>query len=203
MTIDRTQNAADRRVGRTHQLLFDALLELVQEKRYDKITVQEILDRANVGRSTFYAHFRDKDDLLTGNFDTVAATEMFAGVGELTGAEEATSERVVVPMLGLLQHARDNYLLYEALRGNEGFAVVLDMVRVSLLGIIDARVQELRPELAEQQRRLIGHFICEGAIAAMLYWLEHDPVTPAEEVDALLQRQMWSGLYNSCSLNRE
>jgi AcrR family transcriptional regulator len=54
----------DRRVERTEQLLRQALLALVQEKGFEALTVQEIIDRANVGRATFYAHFDNKDDLL-------------------------------------------------------------------------------------------------------------------------------------------
>ncbi len=54
----------DRRSQRTRQLLSTALIEVMLEKRYDEITVQDIIDRANVGRSTFYAHFLDKEDLL-------------------------------------------------------------------------------------------------------------------------------------------
>jgi AcrR family transcriptional regulator len=54
----------DRRVQKTQRLLRDALVALIHEKRYDSIAVKEILDRANVGRSAFYAHFHGKDELL-------------------------------------------------------------------------------------------------------------------------------------------
>jgi AcrR family transcriptional regulator len=54
----------DRRSQRTRKSLSEALAALMVEKRYDKITVQDIIDRANVGRSTFYAHFQDEEDLL-------------------------------------------------------------------------------------------------------------------------------------------
>lgn len=54
----------DRRVRRTRELLRSALVALIMEKGYERITVQDIIDRADVGRSTFYAHFRDKEDLL-------------------------------------------------------------------------------------------------------------------------------------------
>ena len=54
----------DRRSNRTRELLSGALVELMLEKRYDSITVQDILDRADIGRSTFYAHYTDKEDLL-------------------------------------------------------------------------------------------------------------------------------------------
>src|SRR5688572_3412972 len=58
------QNDLDRRVQKTRKLLQDALIELVAEKGYEAVTIREILDKANVGRSTFYAHFQDKDQLL-------------------------------------------------------------------------------------------------------------------------------------------
>jgi AcrR family transcriptional regulator len=54
----------DRRIERTHGLLRDALMALIVEKGYDSITVQDIADRANVARTTFYLHFKDKDELL-------------------------------------------------------------------------------------------------------------------------------------------
>lgn len=194
LAIDRTKNVQDRRVGRTHQLLFDALLELVQKKRYDKITVQEILDRANVGRSTFYAHFQDKDDLLTGNFASRAAEEFFAELDGLESVEALAVGGIVAPLLPLLQHAHDNRHLYEALRDNDGIRLVLEKVRESLEGIIGARVQELRPDLADIQQRVALHFLCEGAMATMLYWLEHEPNVAAEEIDAQLQRMMRAAL---------
>ena len=55
----------DRRSQRTQHSLHEALMSLMQEKRYDDITVQDIIDRANVGRSTFYANYQDKEDLMT------------------------------------------------------------------------------------------------------------------------------------------
>ena len=54
----------DARVRRTRDALGDALVALMQEKPFDTITVQDVLDRAKVGRSTFYTHYSDKDDLL-------------------------------------------------------------------------------------------------------------------------------------------
>jgi hypothetical protein len=54
----------DRRVQRTQQFLEAALLSLIKEKEFDAISVQEIIDRANVGRATFYAHYDNKEDLL-------------------------------------------------------------------------------------------------------------------------------------------
>jgi AcrR family transcriptional regulator len=65
---------ADRRVARTQKLLRDALHSLIHERDYDSIAVKEILDRANVGRSAFYMHFRDKDELLVSAFHDILGT---------------------------------------------------------------------------------------------------------------------------------
>src|SRR5579863_9077562 len=54
----------DRRIQRTHELLREALMALIEERGYEPISIQDITDRANVSRTTFYLHFRDKDDLL-------------------------------------------------------------------------------------------------------------------------------------------
>src|SRR4030095_3845389 len=70
----------DRRIQKTQNLLHDALASLIREKPYDSIVVKEILDRAKVGRSTFYMPFRDKDTMLVSGINhmlpSVHATEV-------------------------------------------------------------------------------------------------------------------------------
>src|SRR5918995_3982708 len=64
----------DRRIERTQQLLRGALRSLIQEKGFETLTVQDIIDRANVGRATFYSHFDNKDDLLVSGFEDLRAS---------------------------------------------------------------------------------------------------------------------------------
>src|SRR5690348_14574384 len=63
----------DRRVQRTRELLRGALFALIRERGFEVLTVQDIIDRANVGRATFYAHFDNKEDLLLSGFDELRA----------------------------------------------------------------------------------------------------------------------------------
>ena len=67
------QEKADRRSRRSRRLIVDALIALMREKRFDRITVQEIIDRADVGRSTFYAQFRNKEDVLGSEIERILA----------------------------------------------------------------------------------------------------------------------------------
>ena len=63
----------DRRVQKTRQILQQAIVELVVEKGFESIKVQDILDKANIGRTTFYAHYQDKGELLHACFEEVHA----------------------------------------------------------------------------------------------------------------------------------
>ena len=65
---------SDRRVHNTRRSLHEALIGLVREKDYDHIAVREILERANVSRSTFYSHFGGKDELLTSGMEQILAS---------------------------------------------------------------------------------------------------------------------------------
>src|ERR1700752_55551 len=99
----------DRRIERTRQTLRNALIGLVLEKHYDEITVQDIIDRANVGRSTFYAHFRDKEDLLMGDWE-----KFLDGFVQHISWKNAGHFRFV-PIQELFFHLKDFHHFYRAL----------------------------------------------------------------------------------------
>ena len=82
--------AEDRRVQRTRTLLLDALLDLIAEKGYAAVTVQDIVDRANVGRSTFYAHFLDKRELLLSGVNGLLMFLAQQGTGAAPSDESCT-----------------------------------------------------------------------------------------------------------------
>jgi len=67
------EGSMDRRATRTRRSLHQALISLILRKGYDAITVQEIIDEADIGRATFYAHYRGKEDLLRGGFEALRA----------------------------------------------------------------------------------------------------------------------------------
>jgi AcrR family transcriptional regulator len=59
----------DRRIQKTKKYLAEALAQLIAEKGYEEVTIQDIIDKANVGRSTFYAHYESKEQLLLNNIN--------------------------------------------------------------------------------------------------------------------------------------
>ncbi len=82
----------DRRVRRTRESLHKALISLALEKNYDSITVQEVLDRADVGRSTFYTHFQSMDELLSLGTQELRVT-LNSGAGAAEKIRETSRER--------------------------------------------------------------------------------------------------------------
>src|SRR5258708_13229784 len=103
----------DRRSTRTQRLLGEAFVALLLEKRYDAITVQDILDRADVGRSTFYEHYWDKEDLLTSQAEWLI--ESLGSQFEASPIPHSPDASVWLPSLALFEHIYDHYPLYQPL----------------------------------------------------------------------------------------
>ena len=99
----------DRRVRRTRDALGGALMKLMHEKPFRDIKVQHVLDRAGVGRSTFYTHFRDKDDLFLSDAD-----EFFEGMSTLLSRSRENSNRVA-PVREMFAHLAEMRKFYDAL----------------------------------------------------------------------------------------
>src|SRR5258708_3866180 len=77
-----TRDHVDLRVRRTHMVLREALIDLIEEKGFDAVTVGDIAERAMVNRTTFYRHYADKYALVTGIFEE-AVNQMFREIGPL------------------------------------------------------------------------------------------------------------------------
>jgi len=103
----------DRRVRKTQAALYSALVALVVERGYDAISVQDIIEAADVGRTTFYAHFKSRDELLMFGFQQLR--------GELLALLDDPASKgnwgFIEP---LLEHARRHFGLYRALLGGNG-----------------------------------------------------------------------------------
>jgi AcrR family transcriptional regulator len=106
----------DRRVRRTRTEIGDAFVGLIIERGYDRVTVQDILDRADVGRSTFYAHFRDKEALLISCFDEVR--------DELAAALASRPPESPLPASAVFEHAYRHRQVYRAMCGRPGGTIV-------------------------------------------------------------------------------
>ena len=178
----------DRRILRTRDTLGDALVELIREKPFDHITVQEILDRAGVSRSTFYQHYRDKDDLFLSDVE-----DFFEMMSTLLTRSGAPARRLA-PLAELLIHFGDfrDFVAATAASGK--------MADVQALGRgYFARSIEVRLRLAgvqEEPARLtaLAHAITGSMFALIDWWMDRGMKPDPREVDAIFHRMAWSGI---------
>lgn len=180
----------DRRVRRTRRILHEALIALILEKGYDRITVQDVLDRADIGRSTFYAHYRDKEDLLVSSFHGVRA--------DLRRQVDALEDKVIpdpytCATMVLYEHAYANRRVYRALCGRHGGNIVYRHLH-GMLG--DLLRTHLSPHMAESDLPLdvVAEFATTAALGLLLWWVNQDfPFGPGE-LAAMFQRLAAPGI---------
>src|SRR5918992_5009007 len=127
----------DARVQRTRDALGDALVALMQEKPFDTITVQDVLDRAHVGRSTFYSHYSDKDDLLMSDAD-----EFYERVAMGLSARGEESDRVF-PVKEFFSHIDEAKQFVNALSSAGKVQENMELAREHFARGIERRLAEL------------------------------------------------------------
>ena len=177
----------DRRAQRTRKLLGDALVSLIREKNYESIAVQEILDRANIGRSTFYTHYRDKDELLVSGIES-----MIRPVRETKLLLSAKPhERLLSFSLPILEH-HDRHRHHGDERMGERSRVVLhEHLRKFLSEMI---AEEIRPSHGTRSRsavevppHLVVEYIVSTFVLVLNWWVESDGRLSAKEVDEVFR----------------
>src|SRR3974377_1993543 len=109
----------DRRVERTRELLQKALMELISERGYDAITIQDIVDRAKVGRTTFYLHYNNKDELFLSCHEAIVR-ELHIGLFHPLSREELLSPEIPPDMNSAYRHLEEGRaLLYPIFQGKD------------------------------------------------------------------------------------
>ncbi|MFC9893341.1 TetR/AcrR family transcriptional regulator [Nocardia sp. NPDC127579] len=170
-------DTADRRVRRTRQQLHQALVELMIERGYDRITVRDILERADVGRSTFYAHFRDKDDLLV-----VSSTEFLRSAldapepGAAPQGWSPPDSEPLAPMYTLFSLAAEYSDVYRAWLGRKSSGEMLRAYQAVLGKILTERLAD-RLDLDEDELAATVTFLSWGVVGLLGGIAQADPPT--------------------------
>lgn len=180
------ENKNDRRSRRTRHLLGEALVKLIREKDYSTITVSDIIERANVGRSTFYAHYEDKDSLFVSQMDRV--------IEVLSQRIPSSEEMPFFPSLGLFRHVGEEYELYKTLVWTPGIDVLIKHMRSSLS-------QRVEDGLTKSGRQLdvpvpiLANFIVGSFLTLLQWWLENKRIQSPEQMDEIFRKLALSGFH--------
>ena len=180
----------DPRVARTRQALGAALVELMLQHGFEEISVQQVLERAHVGRATFYAHFRNKHDLL------LSDAERFFEMLERNFMASAAGSRRVAPVAELFAHVADYHHFQRALAQSEMSDAVHELLTGHLARIIQRRMVEVCPE-----RRpgglppgVAARLFAAALVEMMRWWLERGAQPDASEMDRQFHALVWRGL---------
>ena len=161
-------------MGRTRRALRAALIGLLVERGWDDLSVQDICDRADVGRSTFYTHFADKEELLQAGFDDLRR-ELRA-----QRTESASKGDPLGFARGVIEHAAENQTLFRAIIGRRAGHFV------------EKHFRQLVVEIAKEelgQGAGAAHFVAGGLVQLLTWWVDgRRPVAEAADLEALFRR---------------
>ena len=190
---DQTRPRPDRRIGRTRKALKEALTDLILEKGYESVTVQNVIDRADVGRSTFYAHFVDKDGLLMAIFADM----------EMPGLDPSTwkpDDAAFGWTLALFEHFGSVKRLFRAVASS---SPARREMTERLEGLARAELSRLNAtrRLDAFQLQTVVRFLVGTFIGFMDWWMrEENEHLPAEQVDHAFRSLVLPGVANVLEL---
>lgn len=177
--VDSEPRPLDRRVRRTQKAIRDAFISLVLERGYDHVLIEDIAQRADIGRATFYAHYSDKDDLFA---------QLFAGL-----SDELTAKMAGIDFSAEIRHFIIRTLYEEAAASRDLYRICLSgagngRARASYLNTVAEGASRLYAERSKSAgieprvpAEIVGQFIA-GSHAALLHaWLEAEYPMPVEQ----------------------
>jgi AcrR family transcriptional regulator len=178
----------DRRVQRTREQLQKALIELIGERGYDAIRIQDIVDRANVGRTTFYLHYNSKDELFMSCHETIVKQFHIVPLHPLSG-EELLSLESPAGLAAAYRHLEEaRAMLYAVFQGRDSL-LILRRIREWNAREIDTN---LRASFAQADSNIpfdvLANYLAGAQIALVQWWLEKRNRHPLESLAPMFHR---------------
>lgn len=183
---------ADRRVERTEQLLRDALFQLIEEKGFESLRVQEIIDRANVGRATFYTHFDNKEDLLISGLDQLQET-LKQRQREVLTQSFKLEERLLTFSQEVFAHTEKHRYLFRSLSADRTGVAIQRLWHKMLLDLVREDVKSTFPNEQPNSDALV-HFITGALFGVLMWWFEGATTISAREINAIFRQLALSAL---------
>ena len=168
-------------------------MSLLQEKRYEDITVQDIIDRADVGRSTFYAHFQDKEDLMTSGL-----MYLMQVLSKMVATSSTMGEQRMLPAQELFEHVQENQGLFMGIVHGRGLELFFEKGQEFWLQKLSMDFQESLPKGQQPVVPIpvLAQFVTGTFVTLLRWWLDNKmPYTP-KEMDDMFLRLVQPGVQN-------
>ena len=186
---EKQRRKPDRRIRRTCERLGSALVALIQERPIDDVTVQDVQDRASVGRSTFYLHYSDKDDLL------LSQLEKFLEMMSTALSIRKEESHRVVPVAELFAHIGSQKKLYRALADSGRLNDFFDLAQGYFARGIERRLMEseLLSNLQQRESGARASALAGSMLSLLRWWLDRGAKESPRAMDELFHRMVWNG----------
>ncbi len=167
---------------RTRQALHQALIQLIGERDYDEISVMEIAGAANVGRSTFYAHFTDKDDLLRSG--TVHFRDMLLRDHAARHKTDGPDGHLLSFSRFMTEHLKERKDLYRALKRGRAGSIIMEAFRLYVCELVRADLSA-RARKTERpfETELAVQFIVGAFMSVLMWWMDRGAKEDPTEID--------------------
>jgi AcrR family transcriptional regulator len=185
------QQKADRRSQRTYRLVSSAFAELLVEKPYEEILVQDILDRADIGRTTFYAHYFDKEDVL----NSIIELELELLTRQIA---HAAARQRVMPSLELFEHAyHSENQQFRALMRSRAGEFLWEALQAALCRAIEPALSTLCAEKRSPPIPLpvVSQYLAGAFLTLLKWWLSADMPYPPEQMERIFQQLALPGVW--------
>ena len=179
----------DRRVRRTRESLHKSLISLAIEKHYDSITVQELLDRADVGRSTVYTHFQSMDELLISGTQELRRTLHAALENHRKSAKR--HESVIAFSPAMFDHAYGYRNVYFALLNTGAWPIVRQQLQDVLEELIrrecKSEIAKLKTATSDVPVDLFVHYLTSAFFAVLIWWMDRRSRLTPSQIDEVFR----------------
>jgi AcrR family transcriptional regulator len=198
------QEKVDRRVRKTRKALREAMQVLMSEKGYDQVTIEELTERADIGRTTFYLHYSAKLDLLLEQFDELLE-QLLGQLADIPLSSWTQQGRVLPkedhpgrPISMIFQHAADNHELYSLVLHGEG----VDQASQRLQEMMTRAVTTFfDPKMGDEHEafnlqfpvELFGNYFAGALLGMIKWWLDEDMPYKPEEMETIFFQMFLPG----------
>ena len=172
----------DRRTQRTQHQLGRALVELVEEKRFDDITIQDVIDRADVGRSTFYTHFRDKEDLFRKDWE-----KFLDFLAQQIDWEKAGTGSFM-PVVFLFSHLQDAQTFYKGLVRSRKTDGLMKSGTEHLSRKIETALNQRIKQKPAIPIPILANYLANELFVLLMWWLENGMPYSPERMDEVFHQ---------------
>ena len=199
-------NKSDRRVNRTRRQLRNALMSLILERGYGAVTIEDITERADLGRTTFYLHYRDKEELLIESLEAIAE-ELKAQVAEIAERGQGEGKSRPRPVAVAFRHAEENRDLYRIILKGEGGSRaarrIRDIIDDAAVEFFTRRMDGMTSGEPEIPLEVVAGYFASAMLGFMTWWLEKELPYSGDEAADLFVALFFQGARQIMHLKAE